>query len=155
MTYVIAFLSLCDDRWWYLGFFRFIETPGANTYSNQILRNGNWNDMRRRRHRRYCAGFARLGRDCARDPAALSKAPPTNCGKNIVAACGLCFSFGPLVPAAWRCSPQSAAPRLVRILAAGRRPVSNPFSLLLRFPILRFAADSDLFELANDFGSLS
>jgi hypothetical protein len=37
----------------------------------------------------------------------------------------------------------------------GRRPVSNPLSLLLRFPILRFAADSDLFELANDFSSLS
>jgi hypothetical protein len=31
----------------------------------------------------------------------------------------------------------------------------EPFSLLLRFPILRFAADSDLFELANDFSSLS
>jgi hypothetical protein len=44
-------------------------------------------------------------------------------------------------------------PRLV--FGEGRRPVSNPLSLLLRFLILRFAADSDLFELANDFSSLS
>ncbi len=35
------------------------------------------------------------------------------------------------------------------------RSVSSPFSLLLRFPILRLAAESDLFELANDFSSLS
>jgi hypothetical protein len=44
-------------------------------------------------------------------------------------------------------------PRLV--FGEGHRPVRSPFSLLLRFPILRFAADSDLFELANDFSSLS
>jgi hypothetical protein len=37
----------------------------------------------------------------------------------------------------------------------GIGPVSNPLSLLLRFPILHFAADSDRFELANDFSSLS
>ena len=37
----------------------------------------------------------------------------------------------------------------------GIGPVSNPLSLLLRFPIFRFDADSDLFELANDFSSLS
>jgi hypothetical protein len=40
-------------------------------------------------------------------------------------------------------------------VAAGRRPVSNPLSLLLRLPTLRFAAKSDLFQLANDFSSLS
>jgi hypothetical protein len=32
---------------------------------------------------------------------------------------------------------------------------SNPLSLLLRLPTLRFAAESDLFQLANDFSSLS
>jgi hypothetical protein len=48
-----------------------------------------------------------------------------------------------------RCDP----PRL--IFGEGYRPVRSPFSLLLRFPILRFDADSDLFELANDFSSLS
>jgi hypothetical protein len=37
----------------------------------------------------------------------------------------------------------------------GIGPVSNPLSLLLRFPILHFAADSDRFELANDISSLS
>jgi hypothetical protein len=41
------------------------------------------------------------------------------------------------------------------VFGEGHRPVRSPFSLLLRFPILRFAADSDLFELANDFSSLS
>jgi hypothetical protein len=60
-----------DDRWRYLGSFGFIETPGADTNSNQTLRNGNWNDMRRRWHRRYCAGFAPTSRDCAHDTAAL------------------------------------------------------------------------------------
>ena len=47
------------------------------------------------------------------------------------------------------------ASSLLSNFAAERRPVSNPLSLL-RLPILRFAADSeDLFELANDFSSLS
>jgi hypothetical protein len=50
--------------------------------------------------------------------------------------------------AALRYWPQSAAP-LEGIGPSGTRLHS------LSFPILRFAADCDLFELANDFGSLS
>jgi hypothetical protein len=39
--------------------------------------------------------------------------------------------------------------------ASSPRLNGHPLSLLLILPILRFATDSDLFELANDFRSLS
>jgi len=71
LAYVIAFLGLLMIGGGYLGSFGFIETPDADTNSNQTLRNGNWNDMRRRWHRRYCAGFAPSSLDCAHDTAAL------------------------------------------------------------------------------------
>jgi hypothetical protein len=43
---------------------------------------------------------------------------------------------------------------LVSSLAAPPREAS-PLSFVLRLPILRFAADGNLFELASDFSSLS
>jgi hypothetical protein len=67
--------------------------------------------------------------------------------------------FDLTAPAARRYSPRSAALVFREHLGGrapgplGRWPVS-PLSLLLRLPVLRFAADNDL-KLANDLSSLS
>ena len=55
-----------NDRRWGLGSALFATRTETN--SAEILRDGNWNDLCWLWLGRYCAGFARVGRDCDTSP---------------------------------------------------------------------------------------
>src|SRR6266568_6672150 len=73
LIYVHHYPRLCDrfpgprnDRRWGLGSALFATRTETN--SAEILRDGNWNDLCWLWLGRYCAGFARVGRDCDTSP---------------------------------------------------------------------------------------